>query len=95
MIIGKSLENIHKNNLEVDKWEIVRKEENKTGRELFFEEFRGQVPIEKTEEQKYLGFVLSSKGNNMANINHMKNKSHGIIRTIFRKLESLKNEIRN
>ena len=89
MVIGKSSENIHKNHLEVDKWEIVRKDENKTGKELFFEEFNGQVPIEKTEEQKYLGFVLSSKGNNLANINHMKNKSHGIIRTIFRKLESL------
>ena len=51
MVIGKSSENIHKNHLEVDKWEIVRKDENKTGKELFFEEFNGQVPIEKTEEQ--------------------------------------------
>ena len=89
MLIGKSSENIHKNNLEVDKWEIERKVDIKSGKELFSENYVGQVPIENTEEQKYLGFVLSSKGSNMANINYMRNKSFGIIRTIFRKLESL------
>ena len=45
--------------------------------------------IEQTDEQKYLGFMISSKGNNMANINQMKKKSHGIIRTIFTKLQSM------
>ena len=86
MLIGKSSENIHKSNLEVDKWEIEHKDNIKTGEELFFENYVGQVPIEKTEEQKYLGFVLSSKGSNLANIDYMRNKSYGIIRTIFRKL---------
>ena len=86
MLIGKSSENIHKSNLEVDKWEIEHKDNIKTGEEQFFENYVGQVPIEKTEEQKYLGFVLSSKGSNLANMNYMRNKSYGIIRTIFRKL---------
>ena len=40
-------------------------------------------------EQKYLGFVLSNKGDNMVNINHMKTKSKGIIWRIFNKLNSL------
>jgi hypothetical protein len=35
-------------------------------------DFQGQIPIEKTSEQKYLCFVLSSNGNNMANINALK-----------------------
>ena len=36
MVIGKSSEEIHKNHLEVDKWKIVCKDENKTGKYLFF-----------------------------------------------------------
>ena len=35
------------------------------------------------DEQKYLGFVLSNKGDNMVNINNMKKKSKGIIRRIL------------
>ena len=88
--LGKSSENIHKSNLKVDKWEIEHKDDIKSGKEIFFENYVGQVPIESTEEQKYLGFVLSSKGSNMANINYMRNKSYEIIiKTIFRNLESL------
>ena len=45
--------------------------------------------MEKTTSQKYLGFVLSSTGDNMVNISHMKSKSVGIIRQIFNRLESL------
>ena len=89
MLIGKTSENIYENKLSVDKWEISRKEDIKTGEELFLESYEGQVQIEQTEQQKYLGFVLSSKGNNLININYIKNKSHGIIRTIFKRLESL------
>ena len=72
--------------MKVDKWEIEHKDDIKSGKELFFENYVGKVPIEKTDEQKYLGFVLSSKGSNLANMNYMRNKSYGIIRTIFRKL---------
>ena len=52
MLIGKFSENIHKSNLEVDKWEIERKVDIKSGKELFFENYVGQVPIETAEEQK-------------------------------------------
>ena len=47
------------------------------------------MPISETQEQKYLGFVLSSSGNNMVNITAIRNKSIGIIRTIMNKLEKL------
>ena len=40
-------------------------------------------------EQKYLGFILSSSGDNMVNIRLIRNKSIGTIRTIFTKLNSL------
>ena len=53
------------------------------------ETFEGRVEIEKTDKQKYLGFVLSCSGDNMVNITAMKNKSIWIIRKIFAKLDSL------
>ena len=45
--------------------------------------------IENTEEQRYLGFIISSIGDNMPNIKQMKNKSIGITKQIFNRLESL------
>ena len=89
MLIGKNTDNIINTKLYVDKWQ-VKYEESDTGEEVLEETYVGQTPIEETEEQRYLGFVLSSKGNNMVNINHMKKKSKGIIRRIFSKLENLK-----
>ena len=89
MLVGKNTENIINTKLFVDKWE-VKYEESDTGEEVLKETYVGQVPIEETDEQRYLGFVLSSKGNNMVNINSMKKKSKGIIRRIFSKLENLK-----
>ena len=52
------------------------------------ESFKGLVELGQTDEQTYLGFVISNKGNNMANINQVKNKSIGTIRKIFNRLES-------
>ena len=45
--------------------------------------------IEQVEEYKYLGFIISSTGDNMAHIRNIKNKSIGIIKTIIIKLNSL------
>ena len=53
------------------------------------ETYDGQVEIERTEKQRYLGFILSSKSDNMANISEIKKKSIWIIRKIFTRLESL------
>ena len=83
MLIGKNVENYRKSKLSVDKWSVSR------NKHQFIEKYEGQDFIEQTDEQKYLGFMLSSKGNNMANINQMKRKSHGIIRIIFAKLQSM------
>ena len=53
------------------------------------EEYGGKVAIGKTENQKYLGFIISHKGDNMKNITEMKNKSVWIIKKIFNRLHSL------
>ena len=52
--------------------ETTHKDDPVIGGEVLEDTYEGQVSIEKTHEQKYLGFVLSNKGNNMANINCMK-----------------------
>ena len=53
------------------------------------ESYSGPVPIDSADEYKYLGFVISSKGENMANIRQLKNKSIAIIRKIMNRLYSL------
>ena len=53
------------------------------------ETFAGQAEVEKCTEQKYLGFKLSSSGNNMINIRAIKCKSIGATKQIFSKLRSM------
>ena len=53
------------------------------------EHFVGQTKIENIQNQKYLGFVLSSTGDNMANINAIKKKSIGLVKAAINKLNSL------
>ena len=58
----------------MDSW-IVKHELNlETGEAELIENYGGPIPIEKVKEQKYLGFIISSSGNNMANINELKKK---------------------
>ena len=92
MLVGKDIENVINSELMVDSWEVDYKETD-NGEDDFIESYVGQVPIDKTDEQKYLGFIISSKGDNMANIREMKKKSFGIIKKIFNKLNSL--QLRN
>jgi hypothetical protein len=89
MLISRNPENIQNSYLSVDNWKTEHKENMNTGETDLVETFEGLVTIDKTEEHKYLGFVISSKGNNMININSMKKKSIWIIRKIFTKLDSL------
>ena len=71
----------------MDSWKAEYKDDLDTGELELVEKCEGKIPLEKTEEHKYLGFVLSSKGDNMANIRQLKQKSVGVIR--LNKLKSL------
>ena len=64
----------------VDTWTVDYSE---TGNIL--EKYDGQTPIDQTEQQKYLGFIISNTGNNMVNISAVKKKSFGIIQKILGK----------
>ena len=90
MVIGKRKENFRSNPIYVDTWTEEYIENEKTGEIELDEKYVGKVQIEEVENQKYLGFVLSSTGNNLANIEAAEKKSLGVIRTIMTKLEVLK-----
>ena len=89
MLVGEDLGNILNHSLSVDKWSVEHREVKTTGDTELVETFIGQVEIGKCTEQRYLGFIISNSGNNMANIQAIKNKSIGTIRQIFTKLNSL------
>ena len=90
MLVGKSKKNMRSNSIYVDTWTEEYIEDEETGEIELEENYAGKVPIEEVENQKYLGFVLSSTGNNSANIEAAEKKSFGVIRTIMTKLEKLK-----
>ena len=89
MLVGKNQVGVINSPLTVDKWSVSHVDNITTGESNLVEIYDGEVNIEQVEEQKYLGFILSCKGDNMANIRAMKNKSIWIIRNIFTKLENL------
>ena len=66
----------------MDKWSVEHVEEKTTETTNLVEKYEGQVEIEMCSDQKYLGFIISSTGDNLANIRAVRNKSNGIIRKI-------------
>ena len=89
MLIGKNKKNVLNSDLVVDSWSVDYVDNLNTGDYDLIETHDGQVTMEKTDKHKYLGFVISNTGDNMANIKSMKDKSIGIIRQILNRLESL------
>ena len=87
MPICKEGESVY-SDLMMDSCEVKYQDSPEGGHQLT-ENFQGLTKIEKTKTQTYLGFVISSTGDNMANINMMKKKSIGVIRKIFNKWNSL------
>ena len=89
MVVGRNPENITQNKLQVDQWKKEYKKNNSAEGYEMVEYFDGQADIKQTEQYKYLGFVISSKGDNMANIRNIISKSIGVTRKIHSKLKSL------
>ena len=90
MVIGKNKEKVKNDKIFVDGWTEEYSENETSGEIELLEKYIGKVSIEEVKEQKYLGFILSSEGNNLANIKAMEQKAIGIIRTILSKLDHLK-----
>ena len=75
MLVGKDTENVLNEALQVDSWDLKYEDDVNTGKLNLVEKYCGLTEIGQTEEQTYLGFVISSKGENMANIRKLKQKS--------------------
>ena len=90
MLVGRCTEFPKTNALVVDSWKKQHVKNAQTGEEDLIESYEGKVEIEAVQKQKYLGFVISNLGGNMANILAAKKKSIGIIKQIFEKLNCLK-----
>ena len=56
----------------MDHWKKEHVENKVTGEHDLIESYNGKVEIDRTEEYKYLGFIISSKGNNMVNIKEVR-----------------------
>ena len=89
ILVGKNKKNFPNNRLVVDTWNISYEENKETGSTDMIEKYEGKIEIEQVEEYTYLGFVISSTGDNMAHIRKMKKQSIGVIKRIISKLESL------
>ena len=89
MLIGKNTEYVVNSPIIVDNWTVEYMENRETGEVDLKEHYAGLVEVEKTDEQKYLGFVVSCQGNNMANIRQIEKKSIGVVRKVINKLNSL------
>ena len=89
MIVGKNAENVTQNNLKVDQWKKEYRVNNTAEGYEMFEYFDGQTDMKQTDQYKYLGFVISSKGDNMTNIKNIISKSISATRKIQSKLKSL------
>ena len=89
MVVGKNPESIFQSKLKVDHWEKEYRENTNTGEISLVEYYGGKLEMRQTNEYKYLGFIISSKGDNMANIRKIKQKSFGITRKLLTKIKSL------
>ena len=89
MLIGKDTVNVVNNQLQVDNWNVTYEDNEATGEAELKESYGGKAKIERVEEYTYLGFVISSKGDNMANIRQIQKKSIGAVKKMIEKLNSL------
>ena len=67
MLVGKDTKGVPNTDIMVDVWDTKYEEDTNTGNVELVETFTGLTTVKKTEEQKYLGCVISSTGNNMEN----------------------------
>ena len=68
IIIGKKVDIVRNNTIHVDGWKEDYIENEANGEIEMKEKYVGKIAIEDVQKQKYLGFDISSKGDNLENI---------------------------
>ena len=89
MFVGKNCDIDLSGDLFVDFWKVTYSESKSSNEPVLNETYEGQVKMDEVHEWDYLGFRISNKNNNFANIRHVKSKSIGTTRKILMKLQSL------
>ena len=86
MHIGKTHEDFKCHSLFVDNWkEMDAKREN--GKEVIEDVYIGNVKMEDSDDEKYLGDIIAKDGRNVKNIKARVNKGKGIVKRIMDILE--------
>ena len=81
--IGKTKEEYKCQPIYVDKWDEHEEENEKTGIIEIKDVFAGEVAMEDTTNEKYLGDIISEDGRNTLNIKARISKGRGIIKKIL------------
>ena len=87
--MGKTCEDHKCQPLYVDKWEEFENQNGENGSLEIQEKYVGEEQMEETEEEKYLGDIVSKDGRNLKNIQMRVNKGKGILKKIKNILEEI------
>ena len=79
MHIGKEIPEHKKTDFFVDGWKMIEVEDTETGTKHEIEDFNGEEHMSESENEKYLGQILSSDGTNSKNITYRAGKGKGMV----------------
>ena len=82
MHVGKNIPDHKKDTLFVDGWEMKEVKNKSTGEVEVDEIFKGNSIISESNNEKYLGQIISSDGSNVANVTGRSNKGTGMTHII-------------
>ena len=87
--IGKVCDDFKCQTLSVDNWvEVVIEDEEQSDMKIK-DCFTGKVDIEETDNEKYLGDIISKDGKNMKNVKARVSKGTGIVNKMMTMLEGI------
>ena len=82
MHIGKNIDEYKKMEFFVDEWKMKETENRTTHTIDRIEVFNGEEEINETNNEKYLGQIISSDGTNVKNVQNRANKGRGLVKKI-------------
>ena len=87
--MGKTKSKTKCQNLKIGEWKVKNVNNTETNELSREDTYNGETDITETEEEKYLGDIISKSGKNVRNIIARKNKSIGICRKIMKSLQDI------
>ena len=75
--------------LQIDSWKVETKSEFEINKDELIDVFEGAIDMDDSDEERYLGDLITSDGSNKTNIHSRKAKGFGIIDKIVSMLEEI------